>query len=152
MQVMWEGDDHNYVCWIIDSISLSPHSDIAIIWLKAFNEDAMKYKRWKTVPITFDPPPIGSEVIAFGIHNVCFDGSRVNAARKFEHIEFKSDRSKSTGTVKQHYWAGRDKGMYNFPCFEVNAKFEHGMSGGLVIMPESQVCGIVSGSLPASAG
>ena len=149
VQVMWEGGDHNYVVWTIDSVALSSHSDIAILWLRAFDENATKYKEWKTVPTTFDPPPIGSEVIAFGLHNVRFDGSRVNADRKFEHIEIKCDRSRSTGAVKQHHWAGRDKGMYNFPCFEVNAKFEHGMSGGLVITRESQVCGIVCGSLPA---
>lgn len=41
--------------------------------------------------------------------------------------------------------------MYNFPCFEVNARFELGMSGGLVINERSEVCGIVCGSLPAGS-
>lgn len=150
VQVTWDRDEHNYVVWTIDSVALSPHSDIGIVWLKAFDNNAAQYKEWKTVPITFDPPPIGAEVRAFGLHNVRFDGSRVNADRKFEHIEIKCDRSISTGIVKQLHWEGRDKGMYNFPCFEVNARFEHGMSGGLVITEESHVCGIVCGSLPAT--
>ncbi len=151
VQVTWTGDDHNYVVWTIDSVALSAHSDIAVLWLRGYDANAASYKQWKTVPTTFDPPPVGSQVIAFGLHNVRFDGSRVNEDRKFEHIEVKCDRSRSTGTVNQHYWAGRDRGMYNFPCFGVDARFEHGMSGGLVINQESQVCGIVCGSLPSSA-
>ncbi|MFZ5555325.1 MAG: S1 family peptidase [Pseudomonadota bacterium] len=150
-QVKWDGDDHDYVVWTIDSIATSPHSDIAIIWLRGLNDVAARYKEWKGAPVTFDPPPIGTTVRAFGIHNVRFDGSRVNTEGKFEHIEVKCERSTSTGTVKQHYWAGRDRGMYNFPCLEVDARFEHGMSGGLVIDEHSQVCGIVCGSLPASS-
>ena len=150
-QVKWNGDDHNYVVWTIDSIATSPHSDIAIIWLRGFNDVAAGYKEWKSPPVTFDPPPIGATVRAFGIHNVRFDGSRVNADGKFEHIEVKCERSTSTGIVKRHHWEGRDRGMYNFPCIEVDARFEHGMSGGLVIDEHSQVCGIVSGSLSASS-
>jgi len=148
-QVIWEGNEHNYVVWTIDSIGLSAHSDIAIIWLRPLDGNAGRYKKWKTVPLTFDPPPIGATVRAFGLHGVRFDGSRVNSDGKFEHIELKFDRSVSTGSVRQPYWAGRDRAMYNFPCFEVDAKFEHGMSGGLVITDDSHVCGIVCGSLPA---
>lgn len=149
VQVKWESNEHSYVVWTIDSIALSAHSDIAIIWLKALNENADRYKEWKAVPVTFDPPPVGATVKAFGLHNVRFNGSRVNADGKFEHVELNFDRSVSTGVVRQQYWGGRDKGMYNFPCFEVDAKFEHGMSGGLVITDDSRVCGIVCGSLSA---
>ena len=151
LQVRWEEDDYDYLLWAIDSIGVSPHSDIAIIWLRAWNKSASQCKEWKIFPATFDPPPIGATVRAFGLHNVRFDGSRMNSEGKFEHIEVKSDRSTSTGTVKQHYWGGRDKGLYNFPCFEVDARFEHGMSGGLVITEDSLVCGIVCGSLPAAS-
>lgn len=150
MQVVWKDENHEYIVWKIDSVSLSAHTDIAVIWLCGQGEDAPVYK-WKAVQMTFDPPAVGSQVTAFGIHNVRFDGSRVNADRKFEHIEFNSDRSKSIGTVKQHYWSGRDRGMYNFPCFEVDAKFEHGMSGGFVLNQQGHICGIVCGSLPPSA-
>jgi Trypsin-like peptidase domain len=149
-QVKWDGDEHDYVVWTIDSIATSPHSDIAIIWLRGLNDTAARYKDWKAVPVTFDPPPIGATIRAFGLHNVRFDGSRVNADGKFEHIDVKCDRSTSTGTIKQHYWERRDRGMYDFPCIEVDARFEHGMSGGLVIDEQSHVCGIVCGSLPAT--
>jgi hypothetical protein len=82
-QVKWEGNDHDYVVWTIDSIATSPPFDIAIIWLKGLNDTAARYKEWKAAPVTFDPPPIGSTVRAFGIHNVRFDGSRVNVDARF---------------------------------------------------------------------
>lgn len=151
VQSTWNHGRHNYVVWTIDTIGISPHSDIAIIWLRGLDKNAAQYKEWKTVPTTFDPPPVGTTITAFGLHNVRFDGSRVNAENQFEHIEVKFDRSISTGIVKQHHWGGRDRGLYNFPCFEVDARFDHGMSGGLVINERSEVCGIVCGSLPASS-
>jgi hypothetical protein len=149
VQVQWHQDKHDYVVWTIDSIGTSPHSDIAVIWLRSLNDRAAKYQAWKAPVVTFDPPAVGATVKAFGLHNVRFEGSRVTSAGKIEHIELNTERSISSGVVKQHYWEGRDRGLYNFPCFEVDARFEHGMSGGLVINHESQVCGIVCGSLPA---
>ena len=151
VQITWDRDKHSYIVWTIDTIATSPHSDIAIIWLKELDQNAAQYKQWKVMPMTLDPPPVGTIIRAFGLHNVSFDGSRVNAESKFEHIEVKCDRSISTGIVKRHYWDKRDKGLYNFPCFEVDAKFEHGMSGGLVINESNEVCGIVCGSLPATS-
>lgn len=149
VQVRWHQDKHDYVVWTIDSIGTSPHSDIAVIWLRSLNDKAATYKEWKAPMVTFDPPAIGATIRAFGLHNVRFDGSRITGAGKVEHIELNFDRSTSSGVVKHYYWEGRDRGLYNFPCFEVDARFEHGMSGGLVIAEQGQVCGIVCGSLPA---
>ncbi len=151
VQIVWNGNQHRYVVWTIDSIATSPHSDIAIVWLRGLDQNSAQYRQWKRIGTTFDPPPVGATIRAFGLHNVRFDGSRVNAEGKFEHIEMNFDRSVSTGIVRQHYWGGRDRGMYNFPCFEVDARFEHGMSGGLVINERSEVCGIVCGSLPPAS-
>jgi hypothetical protein len=153
VQVKWHQNGHEYVVWTIDSIGTSPHSDIAIVWLRALNDTAAKYQRdqeWKAPVITFDPPPIGAEVKAFGLHTVRFEGSRVGDDGKLQHLQLNFERSISAGLVKRHYWEGRDRGLYSFPCFEVDARFEHGMSGGLVINDDSQVCGIVCGSLPAA--
>jgi hypothetical protein len=33
--------------------------------------------------------------------------------------------------------------MLNFPCFEVHAKFAHGMSGGIVVDEDGRLCGLV---------
>jgi hypothetical protein len=93
VQVMWDKDQHSYIVWTIDTIATSPHSDIAVVWLRSLDQNAAQYKQWKTVPTTFEPPTIGATIRAFGLHNVRFDGSRVNAEGKFEHIEVNFDRS-----------------------------------------------------------
>jgi hypothetical protein len=40
--------------------------------------------------------------------------------------------------------------MLSFPCYEVNARFDHGMSVGLVIDESGALCGLICDSLPAS--
>ena len=105
VQVVVDAGEHLSVVWTIDSIGVSAHSDIALIWLRGYDQNADVYKQqkqWKIPATTFDPPPIGSTVQAFGIHDVSFEGSRVNADGKFEHIAFKSEHSISTGVVTQH--------------------------------------------------
>lgn len=154
VQVVWRGTEFDYVVWAIQVICTAPHSDIATIWLRPYNTSADEYRQinqWKTMPITFDPPEPGETVRAFGIHSVTFNGSRVNDDGKFEHVEIQTKKSIATGVVRMHYWDKRDSALYNFPCFEVDAKFESGMSGGLVINERSQICGIVCGSLHASS-
>lgn len=149
VQVQWNNDEHNYVVWHLDSFSLSPHSDLAVLWLRPMNDVASDYKFWKVQQLNLAPPNEGEEVIAFGIHNVRFDGSHCNSEGKFEHVQVQTDKSKSKGLVRELYWSGRDKGLYNFPCFEIEAEFKSGMSGGFVLNSKSEICGIVCGSLPA---
>ena len=40
--------------------------------------------------------------------------------------------------------------MLAFPCYEINARFDPGMSGGLVVDELGAVCGLVCSTLPAS--
>lgn len=148
IQIVWEGSEHNYVVWEVQFVSLSGHSDLAILKLYPYCENAAKHTRWGTVPCTLIPPEVGDSVIGFGLHSMSFEGSRVNAEGKVEHIEMKAKASSSRGVVRAVYPQYRDRGMLPFPCFEVDAQFEHGMSGGLVINGSSEVCGIVCSSFP----
>src|ERR1700742_3973974 len=52
VQVTWENGQHRHIIWTIDSVSTSLHSDIAIIWLRALDENAVRYRAWKAVPMT----------------------------------------------------------------------------------------------------
>lgn len=47
--------------------------------------------------------------------------------------------------VTQVYTLAREKGMFNFPCFEVDESVGHGFSGGPVFY-ENRLCGVVSGA------
>jgi hypothetical protein len=48
------------------------------------------------------------------------------------------------------YTEGRDSVMLPFPCYEVNARLDPGMSGGLVIDELGAVCRLICSSLPVS--
>jgi hypothetical protein len=39
--------------------------------------------------------------------------------------------------------------MLSFPCYEVNDRFDHGMSGGIVVDELGSLCGLIRCSLPA---
>lgn len=151
VQVTWEGSEHNYVVWEVKSVSLSSHSDLAVLKLHPYCVNAAKYTtKWKTLRCTLIPPKVGDSVIGLGVHRMSFEGSRINADGKVEHIEMKDEASSSRGVVKAVYPQSRDLSMLPFPCFEVDARFEPGMSGGLVINDRSVVCGIVCSSMPAT--
>lgn len=150
IQVFWEGSEHNYVVWEVKFVSLSGHSDLAVLKLHPYCENADKYTMWKTVPCTLISPKVGDSMIGFGVHKMSFEGSRVNAEGKVEHIEMKDEASSSRGVVRAVYPQHRDLSLLPFPCFEVDAQFEAGMSGGLVINDRSEVCGIVCSSMPAT--
>lgn len=135
------------ILWTIDAIGLSGHSDIALVWLRPFNKEATEYNGWKTVEISFHVPLKGEAVTAFGMHNVSFDGCKWNEEGQLEHININLERSISTGEVREHYPNGRDSVMYHFPCVELDARFDGGMSGGLVINDLSQAFAIICGSL-----
>ena len=99
---------------------------------------------------TLITPQVGDQVIGFGLHSINFEGSHVGSEGKVEHIELNDKAASSQGVVRAVHPLYRDVSMLNFPCFEVDAQFEPGMSGGLVINAHSQVCGIVCSSMPAT--
>lgn len=150
VQTAWEGKEHNYIVWEVQYISLSVHTDLAIIKLHPYCENAVKYRYWKSPRCTLIPPKIGTQVIGFGHHQTSFEGSRLNLEGKVEHIEIKDQASSSRGIVRSVYPSLRDRSMLNFPCIEVDCRFDPGMSGGLVINEDSEVCGIICSSLPGT--
>ena len=51
------------------------------------------------------------------------------------------------GEVKEIYALHRDSKM-NFPCYQVNARFDGGMSGGPVFNDNGHMCGIICSNIP----
>ncbi len=52
-------------------------------------------------------------------------------------------------SVRRIHPMRRDSAMLSFPCYEVNARFDHGMSGGIVVDESGALCGLICCSLPA---
>jgi len=117
-------------------------SDIAILHLSLDQaSDLEKGVLWRAPRLRVMPPPSGENVIAFGYReskiavSVGDDGTH--------HIQLNDVGSISIGKVGQIFTERRDASLLKFPCFEVHARFAHGMSGGLVIDENGCVCGLV---------
>jgi hypothetical protein len=83
------------------------------------------------------PPPIGTHVIMLGY-------PQANITSKDGLMKLDLSLVLGEGEVTDIYERGRDRGMFNFPCFRINTTIEHGFSGGPVFW-DNRLCGIVSG-------
>jgi hypothetical protein len=121
-------------------------SDIAILHLGIDRTSTPGEKiEWKSLRLRVLPPPIGHKIVAFG-----YRASTIGVTEGADgqhHIELNDKPTTSIGTVRQVYHAGRDRVMLPFPCFEIEARFDPGMSGGLVIDEAGSLCGLVCTSL-----
>ncbi len=90
--------------------------------------------------IRISPPAVGEKISAFGF-----------CCHKIEYWEggpaVFGDGYTSTGNVTDVYQEKRDDSRLNFPCFETDARFDGGMSGGPVFDSMGRLCGIISDSL-----
>jgi hypothetical protein len=59
------------------------------------------------------------------------------------HIALFDRPTTSIGTVARIHPTGRDRVMLPFPCFEIEARFDAGMSGGLVVDQSGVLCGVM---------
>jgi hypothetical protein len=100
---------------------------------------------WQTLRLRVLPPPIGQTVIAFGYREGRIEVREGNDG--VHHIELDDRPTISVGTIRRVYPCGRDTGMLSFPCFEIEARFDPGMSGGMVIDETGQLCGLICASL-----
>jgi len=143
IQIAWKVNEHEYNIWEVTHTFISPHSDIAILKVRAYNDTAAAYTQWKTTQVNLEMPKVGESIIGFGFHSTSFAGSRFNPEGGLEHLELNDKAFSSRGAVKAVYPVRRDSCMLPFPCFEVDARFDHGMSGGLVINSQSELFGII---------
>lgn len=83
------------------------------------------------------PPPVGERVrlLGYPLSEWAYDD---------DCFTFKARRTPCEATITANYSPYRDLGMYDFPCFEIAIKVDHGFSGGGVLW-EGNLCGIVSG-------
>ncbi len=103
---------------------------------------------WRQLSLRVLPPPVGQKVIAFGYRE-----SKINVTEGDDgthHIELNDRPTTSIGTVRQIYHSQRDAVMLSFPCFEVEARFDSGMSGGMVVDETGALCGLICASLQNS--
>ncbi len=135
--------------WNIHTIGMIDNCDIAVITLSPAHSSAQNYLHWSGLPLTLIPPRVGDRVAASGIHQIHVKQVQLNG--ESIHIDIDVERSFSEGVVKDVHFEQRDRGLYSWPCFQVDAQFDPGMSGGYIVNERNEVCGVVCGSLGATS-
>ena len=135
----------NYRIWRVHA-AWPTATDIAFLHLGLDGTTVANEKvSWKQPLLRALPPPVGQKVVAFGYRE-----SKINVREGEDgqhHIELNDRPTTSIGTVRQVYPSGRDAVMLPFPCFEIEARFDPGMSGGMVIDEAGRLCGLICASL-----
>lgn len=131
-----------YATWEPHRFWLSPHTDIALIHLRAYCESAAKYNSWKRVPLHILPPRQGERIVGFGYHSsqtgleLGSDGTR--------HYNLNDKPTAAVGEIIDVHHIKRDSTLVNFPSFQVNTRFDPGMSGGPIFNDNGHLCGVIS--------
>jgi V8-like Glu-specific endopeptidase len=128
----------NGALWSISAIYYAQITDIVFLQLRSAPEEQEKIGG---VRIRVRAPKLGETVAAFGY--TCTE-----IVQHDKSTTFHADGYTATGVVKAVYPDRRDSSSLNFPCFEVNARFDGGMSGGPVFDSEGYLCGLVCKNLP----
>jgi Trypsin-like peptidase domain len=133
-----------YRIWNVYRSWLS-NSDIAILHFGLYGASHPEQTPdWKAPVLRLFPPPTGQNVVAFGYRESKIDVTET--AEGGHHIEINDIGTTSAGEVGQVFVDRRDVSMLTFPCFEVNAQFAPGMSGGMVVDEEGRLSGLVCAS------
>lgn len=127
-------------CWYVCSVAAWIGSDIAVLSLKARNDEA-KAIRTESLALSADPPEVDDEVSGLG-----YPATKIAIAQNDKDLlrmKMEISPSISAGRVIDVHRTHRDSVMLPFPCFLVNAEFSGGMSGGAVFNADRMLCGLV---------
>jgi hypothetical protein len=117
-------------------------TDIAILHIELDRtSEAEPSVQWRVPLVRLMPPPTGEKVLAFGYRESKIEVSETRDGD--HHMELNDVPTTSIGEVGQIFSERRDSSMLAFPCFEVRARFAHGMSGGMVIDEDGALCGLI---------
>lgn len=139
-----------YVIWDVVSAIAHPGSDLALLRTSSNPRRSRpdSPNRWVAPKVNPFAPQVDERVAAFGYRR-----GRAFASRNAEgglHIDINDEFMSSVGVVREiHEWR-RDQVMLPFPCYQVNARFDAGMSGGPVFDEYGSLCGLVCGSIDGS--
>jgi hypothetical protein len=138
-----------YVIWDVIDGTADPISDLALLRLSAnpgrSHPDSPYY--WKQPRINPFSPDVGETVAAFGYANSTIKVSKNDAGGN--HIDLRDKPIVAVGQVREIFEMRRDQRL-PFPCYQVSARFDGGMSGGPVFDETGSLCGLVCSNLEGS--
>jgi hypothetical protein len=138
-----------YVVWDVTSGLFDPSSDLALLQLATNPGRSHPDKPidWRQPRVNPFPPDIGNTVAAFGYRESTIKISQNDQGGR--HIEINDEPITSVGTVRAIHEFRRDM-LLPFPCYQVSARFDGGMSGGPVFEETGALCGIVCSNIAGS--
>lgn len=125
--------------WDITKLWGCKFTDIAVLRLSPTVEE-QRHHQWRLPKLQMTPPKIGEKIFAFGY-------SRPDANNNTNGMTLTVDGRTAIGDVIEVHHLQRDQRL-NFPCFQTNARFDGGMSGGPVFNESGYLCGLVCSNLP----
>lgn len=138
----------NYVIWPVIKVEWIKTADLALLTLDKMpliSHDLQQRPGLILPRINALEPERGSTVAAFGYHL-----SKVSVDATGQHTTVDDEAMTSTGVVRKIYPDGRDRTFMPYPCYQVSARFDAGMSGGPVLDESGALCGIVSSGIQAA--
>ena len=135
-----------YAIYVVDYAWMSLRSDLAVFHTRPYNDIATAIKVTHSVGLELAPPALHDRVVGFGYHDS--SGNVDLDANGTRHIKVNAFGAATVGHVQEIFHARRDSSRLNFPCYQVNARFDGGMSGGPLISDRGSVCGIICSSIP----
>ncbi len=143
LAVQHPGANTKPAVWSVRTGWGAPTTDIMFLELVPFCDEAKAFE-WKgTVAMTMLPPAVGETIAGFGYPSSTGEVLPGEPSQ----LRFALHPHTTVGEVTQVFEERRDRGLLTFPCFELNARFEGGMSGGPLFNSKGQLCGIICASL-----
>ena len=137
LAVQYPGEKSDAAIRIARGVWACLYSDIAAISLEPADDLAKSYVFTNLPMLSVLPPVKGEKVTAFGYAL----SSVVTLADN--QLNFSLNPLTAPGTVTEVYPEYRDRGMLSFPCFQIEAHFIGGMSGGPIYNANGELCGLV---------
>lgn len=121
--------------WDLDEI------DIACCILQAGTRDGVPLQ-FPVSQLTTDPPRTGEHVLGLGYHTMRGGEAVLGASEKYD-VNYDQHTAFAHGRVEEVHIV-RGPSINAFPCFQTNARFDPGMSGGPVFNERGHVCGVIT--------
>lgn len=132
--------------WQVMKIFLCQFSDIAFLHVASqpSQTKGSPKRKWAQPYFNSTPPAVGERIAAMGYRE-----GKIKASGNEDkpHYDLSDDLMVTTGTIREIFKEKRDRSMLRFPCYEVNARFDAGMSGGPVYSETGAVCGMICSGL-----
>lgn len=140
--LQFPGNDSVPALWLCERVWTAKHTDVA--FLQVVPNGQTGHAPWRGTPaLNPYPPARGERIFAFGYPA----SSGQIASQEPFGIEWLLQGHTTVGQVTEVYPERRERGFLNFPCFETDARFDGGMSGGPIFDSAGRICGLICGAL-----